>query len=54
MLLLNDGKEYNTDPADIVAFIGPSICHNCYEVSEDVAEQFAKAYGTEVLKIYCI
>lgn len=47
-------KEYNTDPADIVAFIGPSICHNCYEVSEDVAEQFAKAYGTEVLKIYCI
>lgn len=43
-------KEYNTDPADIVAFIGPSICHNCYEVSEDVAEQFAKAYGTEVFE----
>lgn len=32
---------YGTDPKDIVAVIGPSICQECYEVSEDVAEAFA-------------
>lgn len=32
---------YGTDPADLVAAIGPSICQECYEVSEDVADAFA-------------
>lgn len=31
---------FGTKPEDIVAAIGPSICQTCYEVSEDVAEQF--------------
>lgn len=35
---------YGTDPADIVAAIGPSICQDCYEVSEDVAEAFAQEF----------
>lgn len=35
---------YGTDPADIVAAIGPSICRECYEVSEDVAEAFAREF----------
>ena len=35
---------YGTDPADIVAAIGPSICQSCYEVSEDVADAFAKEF----------
>lgn len=35
---------YGTDPADIVAAIGPSICRECYEVSEDVAEVFAREF----------
>lgn len=39
---------YNSEPTDIIAFIGPSICCDCYEVSEDVAEEFAKAYGDKV------
>lgn len=33
-------QEYGSNPSDILAAIGPSICQNCYEVSEDVAEQF--------------
>ena len=32
---------------DILAVIGPSICMDCYEVSEDVAEQFAEAFLQE-------
>lgn len=39
---------YGTKPTDVISFIGPSICKDCYEVSEDVAEEFAKAYGPAV------
>lgn len=35
---------YGTDPADIVAAVGPSICQECYEVSEDVADAFAQEF----------
>lgn len=37
-------EEYNSNPMDIIACIGPSICVHCYEVSADVAEQFAQKY----------
>lgn len=33
-------KTYGSRPEDIIAAIAPSICQDCYEVSEDVAEQF--------------
>lgn len=32
--------EYGSDPKDIIAVIGPSICVDCYEVSMDVAQEF--------------
>lgn len=35
---------YGTDPADLLAVVGPSICQDCYEVSEDVAAVFAAAF----------
>lgn len=37
-------KEYGSDPKDIIAAVGPSICQDCYEVSEDVIEQFQKNF----------
>lgn len=37
-------EEYGSDPADIVAAIGPSICQECYEVSADVADVFAAEF----------
>ena len=36
---------YGTDPADLTAVVGPSICQDCYEVSEDVAEAFTEAFS---------
>lgn len=37
-------EAYGTDPADLVAAVGPSICQECYEVSGDVADAFAAAF----------
>ncbi|MCR4658187.1 MAG: peptidoglycan editing factor PgeF [Lachnospiraceae bacterium] len=41
-------KTYGCDPGDIYAAIGPSICRDCYEVSEDVAERFREAFSEEI------
>lgn len=38
------GRAYGTDPKDIYAAVGPSICQDCYEVSGDVAEEFRNAF----------
>lgn len=40
-------ERYHTEPRDVVAAIGPSICRDCYEVSEDVIWEFEKAFGEE-------
>ena len=39
---------YQSNPADILAGIGPSICRDCYEVSADVIEQFEKNFDGSV------
>lgn len=38
------GRAFGTKPEDIHAAIGPSICQNCYEVSEDVIGEFRRAF----------
>ncbi len=40
-----------TRPEMVKAAIGPSICQACYEVSEDVAEQFYSVFSDEADKI---
>lgn len=35
---------YGTDPRDVLACIGPSICGDCYEVGEEVAMAFAENF----------
>lgn len=37
-------REFGTEAKDLVCAIGPSICQDCYEVSEDVAEAFKEAF----------
>ncbi len=41
-------REFGSRPEDILTAIGPSICQECYEVSEDVAEEFRKIYPREL------
>lgn len=40
-------KEYGSKPEDILVAIAPSICRECYEVSEDVAVEFQKIFPEE-------
>ncbi len=40
-------EEFGTEPGDVIAAIGPSICQDCYEVSEDVASQFRQEFGED-------
>ncbi len=41
------GEEYGSRPEDIVAVIGPSICMDCFEIGDEVAEEFCRAFGEE-------
>lgn len=41
-------ETYGSDPKDIVAAIGPSICQDCYEVSEDVIVEFKKNFDEKL------
>lgn len=37
-------REFGTEPEKVIAAIGPSICQDCYEVSDDVAEAFCQEF----------
>ena len=37
-------KQYKTNPSQVFAAIGPSICQDCYEVSGDVIERFKETF----------
>ena len=40
-------KNFGTDAKDVIACIGPGICQDCYQVSEDVYEEFSKNFKRE-------
>lgn len=40
-------QAFGTKPEDVYAAIGPSICQDCYEVSEDVILRFAESFPEE-------
>ena len=43
-------EHFNSRPEELVAAIEPSICVDCYEVSEEVAEQFREGFPEDVLQ----
>ncbi len=40
-------NRYGCNPADIYAAVGPSVCQDCYEVSEDVIGQFREHFAEQ-------
>ena len=42
-------RTYGCDPADIIAAIGPSIGPECFEVGEEVADEFSREFGESVI-----
>ena len=43
-------EEYGSNPENIIAAIGPSICQDCYEVSEDVIVEFQNHFDKKYWK----
>ena len=41
---------YNSRPENILAAIGPCICASCYEVGEELVEDFSRNYNNDELK----
>ena len=41
-------REFGSDPEDILAAVGPSICQECYEVSEEVIGLFRENFAEEL------
>ena len=39
---------YDCDTKDIITAIGPSICQDCYEVSQEVIDQVKEAYASHL------
>ncbi|MCC2724216.1 polyphenol oxidase family protein, partial [Phocaeicola vulgatus] len=37
-------KLKGADPTNIIATLGPHICGDCYEVGDEVADQFVKRF----------
>lgn len=47
-------EAFGCNPLDLIVAIGPSICQDCYEISEEVAVQFKQGYwSTESVKEHC-
>lgn len=42
-------KEFGSNPRDIMVVIGPSICFDCYEISENVATQFMENFSDDII-----
>ena len=39
---------FGSDPDDILAAVGPSVCQDCYEVSADVTDRFREVFDRSV------
>ena len=39
--------KFGCDPADMYAAIGPGICKDCYEMGDEIYDEFAEAWGRE-------
>ena len=49
-MLMRMKEAFGTTPQEVLVVIGPSICQDCYEVSEDVAIAFQKVYNISTIE----
>ena len=48
-------EKFDSQPQNIKCAIGPSICSECYEVSQDVYDEFSKVFSySELSEIFTI
>lgn len=45
-------ERYGSDPEDIHAGIGPSICSSCYQVGEEVFDAFLENFGNQAQRFF--
>ena len=45
-------ENFGSKPEDLLAAVGPSVCMDCYEVSEDVIEQFKEAFEKKYWELF--
>ncbi len=43
-------NDFDTDPKEVLVFMGPHIGPHSFEVSEELAEQFYKQFGSEAVR----
>lgn len=46
-------EAFGTNPQDVIAAVGPSICGDCFEVGPEVVAEFANAFSKEQMKLLC-
>jgi polyphenol oxidase len=46
-------EAFGTNPQDVIAAVGPSICGECFEVGPEVVAEFANAFSKEQMKLLC-
>lgn len=44
-------EEFSSDPASIIASLGPCICKNCFEVDERIGNDFIAEFSCESIKM---
>ncbi|MDX1765732.1 MAG: peptidoglycan editing factor PgeF [Candidatus Saccharimonadales bacterium] len=47
-------RHFGSDPIDLIAVLGPSICGKCFEVGEEVAELFAEGHRSKRGRRLCV
>lgn len=45
-------REFGCEAKDVIAAVGPSICQDCYEISEDVADEFKTEFSELDWNVY--
>ena len=46
-------EAFGTQPQDVIAAVGPSICGDCFEVGPEVVAEFSKVFSERQMKALC-